>query len=231
MIVLPLESIALFLVCLADEERKDDDNTKTIRGKNVSAKIFGRSGKIMIVRVDDDEDDTKDMVDSVSDKKDNVDDRRDNDDREESIDKKDTVDKKNPIDDKDDKDDKDDFDNDNDKDDDFRDDDEDLLSFELDELKEVDADGDEVDDKHSVDSFDDVEFQLSHVRTASRFKGLAVISVNLSTHLQNLKANVGIMVYLFLEPGSVTFGNETFNVKAGTVKFNIEVWDRSNWSF
>lgn len=189
----------------------------------------------MIVRVDDDKDETKDTVDSVSDKKDNVDDRRDNDDREESTDKKDTVDKKNPIDDRDDKGDKDDVDNDNDKDDDFdddfRDDDEELLSFELDELKEIDADGNEVDDKHSVDSFDDVEFQLSHVRTASRFKNLAVVSVNLSTHLQNPKANLGIMVYLFLEPGIVTFGNETFNVKAGTVKFNIEVWDRNNRSF
>lgn len=171
----------------------------------------------MIVRVDEDKDDTEDTVDSVSNKKDNVDDREDYDDRKESKDKEDT----------DDKDDNDDFDNsdkdkDDDFDDDFRDDDQGLLSFELDELKEKDADGNEVDDKHCVDSFDDVEFQLSHVRTASRFKDLAVISVNLSTHLKT-KANLGIMVYLFLEPGIVTFGNETFNVNPGTVKFNIEV--------
>ena len=189
----------------------------------------------MIVRVDEDKDDTEDTVDSVSNKKDDVDDRGDNDDRKESKDKEDTDDKGSPLNDRDDKDDNDDVDNsDKDKDDyfddDFRDDDEGLLSFELDELKEKDADGNEVDDKHCVDSFDDVEFQLSHVRTASRFKDLAVISVNLSTHLKT-KANLGIMVYLFLEPGIVTFGNETFNVNPGTVKFNIEVWDRNNSPF
>ena len=67
---------ALFLVCLADEANtRDDSNTKTIHGKDVSARIQGRSGKIMIVRDDkDDKDDDKDGrdrdINRDSDKKD-----------------------------------------------------------------------------------------------------------------------------------------------------------------
>lgn len=215
----------LFHLCLADERNKgDDSNTKTIRGKDVSARIQGRSGKIMIVRSDeDDKDDGKDGqdrdMDSDSDSKGSKDDKdsADSKDSPDSDDKKDDDDKDRP-----DADDKDDKDDDKD-DDDFRDDNDDLLSFELDELKEKDSDGNEVDDKHSVDSFSDVNFQFSPVKKGSRFHGVSVINVNLTANLADPKTDLGIMVYLFLEAGSIRFGNETFSVQPGTVKFNIKV--------
>ena len=184
---------------------------KTIRGKDVSARIHGRSGKIQIVSSDtDDKDDDKDGKDRDTDSGDGPD---SNDDDKDSS-GKDTDD---------DKDDKDDDNDDDDDDDDFKDDNEDLLSFELDEIKEKDADGNEVDDKHSVDSFDDVNFQFSPVRKISKFQGVSVINVNLSSNLDGPKAKLGLMVYLFLEAGTVRFGNETFAVQPGTVKFNIKV--------
>ena len=185
---------------------------KTIRGKDVSARIHGRSGKIQIVRSDtDDEDDDKDGSGRDTNSGDSPDSHDDD---------KDSPDK-DGDDDKDDKD--DDNDDDDDDDDDFRDDNEDLLSFELDEIKEKDVDGNDVDDEHSVDSFDDVNFQFSPVRKSSKFQGLSVINVNLSSNLDGPKAKLGLIVYLFLEAGTVRFGNETFAVQPGTVKFNIKV--------
>lgn len=178
----------------------------------------------MIVRSDeDDKDDGKDGqdrdMDSDSDSKGSKDgkDSADSKDSPDSDDKKDDDDKDRP-----DADDKDDKDDDKD-DDDFRDDNDDLLSFELDELKEKDSDGNEVDDKHSVDSFSDVNFQFSPVKKGSRFHGVSVINVNLTANLADPKTDLGIMVYLFLEAGSIRFGNETFSVQPGTVKFNIKV--------
>jgi len=222
-------------VCLArpDETKRHDDkrNTKTIRGKDVSAKILGRSGKIMIVRSDkDDKDDGKDDkdhdMDKNSDGKDDVDSKDGVDSKDDGRDNKDSVDDKD-ADNKDDNDDANDKD-DNDDDDDFRDDNDDLLSFELDEIEEKDSDGNEVDDKHSVDSFSDVDFQFSRLNSNFKLQGVSTINVNLSTYLDDPKANLDIMVYLFRESGKITFGNETFAVQAGTVKFNIKI---SNWDF
>lgn len=135
---------------------------------------------------------------------------------------KDDTDDKDGKDDKDSNDDNDDK-NDDDDDEDFRDDNEDLLSFEIDEIEEKDSDGNEVDDKHSVKSFDDVEFTFGHVDRQSMFQGIPAIKLNLSTYLSNPKANLEIIVYLFRGAGSVNFGNETFAVQSGTVKFNIKV--------
>lgn len=202
----------MFLVaCFADEasNKKDDkDDRKTIHGSNVSARVLARSGKIMIVRNEkDDNDDKEGSTDVDSDSKDGKDGNNDD---------------KDDKDDKDSKDDNDDKDDDDD-DEDFRDDNEDLLSFELDEIKEKDSDGNEVDDKHSVKSFDDVEFTFGHVDRQSMFQRIPVITLNLSTYLSDPKANLEIIVYLFREAGSINFGNETFAVQSGTVKFNIKV--------
>ena len=201
----------MFLVaCFADEasNKKDDkDDRKTIHGSNVSARVLARSGKIMIVRNEkDDNDDKEGSTDVDSDSKDGKDGNNDD---------KDDKDEKDSNDDNDDKDD--------DDDEDFRDDNEDLLSFELDEIKEKDSDGNEVDDKHSVKSFDDVEFTFGHVDRQSMFQRIPVITLNLSTYLSDPKANLEIIVYLFREAGSINFGNETFAVQSGTVKFNIKV--------
>ena len=67
-------SKALFLmVCLADEVIKDDE-VKTIRGSDVSTRMLSRSGKIMMVRNDDDDDDNDDDNDDTDDDGDNDDD-------------------------------------------------------------------------------------------------------------------------------------------------------------
>ena len=99
-----------------------------------------------------------------------------------------------------------------------------MLTFELDDIKEKDDnDKDVADDKHSVDSFKDVQFQFSPVQTNDRSFGIPAINVNLTGRLEDTDANVQIMVYLFRQAGSITFGNETFQVQPGTVKFNIKV--------
>ena len=201
----------MFLVaCFADEVDKDNDDVKTIRGSNVSARILARSGKLMIVRNDDDDDDDKEdsKDDSDSDKDD---DKDDND--------KDDQDDQDSDDDNDDKDD----DDDDDDDEDFGDDNEDLLSFELDEIEEKDSQGNDVDDKHSVKSFDDVKFTFGLVDRQATFQGIPVIKMNYSAYLSDPDATLEIIVYLFRGAGTITFGNETFAVQSGTVKFNIKV--------
>ena len=221
-------------MCFADERgNKHDDNDEkiTIRGSNVSARILGRSGKIMVLRNEKDDDDDKDDKDN-----DNKDDRdgtdKDDKDDSDSKDDKDNRDGKDSRDDKDgsdgkddtddDKDDEDD-DDDDDDDEDFNDNNENLLTFELDEIEEKDADDNDVDDKHSVDSFDDVKFTFGKVNKKSTLNGIRVTTVSLSTNFDDQKASLEIIVYLFNEPGSVKFGNETFAVQSGTVKFNIKV--------
>lgn len=210
-------STALFFLCVADEVNKKDDNTKTIRDDDVKVKIHGASGKIKIARAEkDDKDDDKDGKDDDKDDKDSKD--TDTPDKTD-VEVKDSVEKKDSDSDKDDKDTDDDKD-----DDDFEDTNDDLLTFELDDIKEKDDnDKDVADDKHSVDSFKDVQFQFSPVQTNDRSFGIPAINVNLTGRLEDTDANVQIMVYLFRRAGSITFGNETFQVQPGTVKFNIKV--------
>lgn len=50
-----------------------------------------------------------------------------------------------------------------------------------------------------------------------------VINVRLSATLFGVNANLDIMLYLFLEDGNVTFGNEAFMAFNGSLKFNIQV--------
>ena len=106
-----------------------------------------------------------------------------------------------------------------------------MLTFELNEIEEKDADDNDVDDKHSVDSFDDVKFTFGKVNKKSTLNGIRVTTVNLSTYFDDQKASLEIIVYLFHEPGSVKFGNETFAVQSGTVKFNIKVSNRAAYDF
>lgn len=203
----------MFLVaCFADEaanKKDDNDDVKTIRGSNVSARVLARSGKIMIVRNekddDDDDDDEEDSKDDLDGKDDKDDDKGDKDDQDSG----------------DDNDDKDDDDDDDDED--FGDDNEDLLSFEVDEIEEKDSQGIEVDDKHSVKSFDNVKFTFGLVDRQANFQGIPVTKMNYSAYLPDPKATLEIIVYLFRRAGSINFGNETFSVQSGTVKFNIKV--------
>lgn len=101
------------------------------------------------------------------------------------------------------------------------------LTFEVDEIAEVDAQGSEVGKtgakKHSVKSLANQEFTFTKVDNVSYYQGVKVINVNLTAYLDGPNATLYVMVYLFLENGNVTFGNESFAVFKGTLKFNIKV--------
>lgn len=187
------------MVCLADEVIKDDE-VKTIRGSDVSTRMLSRSGKIMMVRNDDEDDDDND---------DNDDNDNDNDD----TDKNDDNDDDNDVDDED-----------------FSDSNEELLSFEVEKIEEKDADGMDVGklENHFVDSLDDVKFTFSQVDSQASLQGIPVINVNLSAFLDGQMATLDLIVYLFRRGGSITFGSETFAVQSGTVKFNIKVSVKSS---
>lgn len=48
-------------------------------------------------------------------------------------------------------------------------------------------------------------------------------NLNLTTFLSGPQARLELMVYVFLGDGIIHFGNETFRVQKGTMKFNIKV--------
>ncbi|KAL9988164.1 hypothetical protein ACROYT_G002572 [Oculina patagonica] len=109
---------------------------------------------------------------------------------------------------------------------------EDRLTFEVDAVKEVDLQGEAVGTtgaaKHSVNSLASQSFNFTKVDNVSYYQGIKVINVNLSAYLDGPQATLDILVFLFLESGNVTFGNESFAVYKGTLKFNIKIKD---WEF
>lgn len=104
---------------------------------------------------------------------------------------------------------------------------EDRLTFEVDEVQEIDSQGQVVGKtgpkKHAVNSLASQTFTFSKVGNVSYYQGIQVINVNLTATLAGPQATLDVMVFLFLESGNVTFGNESFSVFKGTLKFNIKV--------
>ena len=128
----------------------------------------------------------------------------------------------------------DDDDDDDDEDDeleDFSDDNEDVLTFQVDSLQEIDSQGRPVgmsgpsDIRHGLNSLaSQIEsFNFSALDNSSTYQGIPVKNVNLSVSLAGPQANLELMVMVFLGVGNVNFGNETFRVQSGTLKFNIKV--------
>ena len=128
----------------------------------------------------------------------------------------------------------DDDDDDDDEDDeveDFSDDNEDVLTFQVDSLQEIDSQGRPVgmsgpsDIRHGLNSLASQiqSFSFSALDNSSTYQGIPVKNVNLSVFLAGPQANLELMVMLFLGAGNVNFGNETFRVQSGTLKFNIKV--------
>ena len=101
------------------------------------------------------------------------------------------------------------------------------MTFEVASITEVDQNGTEVGktgaQKHALDTLATQQFTFSAVNNVSFFQGLKVINVTLTATLSGVNAKLDIMLYLFLEDGKVTFGNETFKVFSGSLKFNIQV--------
>ena len=114
---------------------------------------------------------------------------------------------------------------------DFSDDNEDVLTFQVDSLQEVDSLGIPVgvsgssDRTHGLNSLASQiqSFKFSALDNSSTYQNLPVKNVNLSVFLAGPQATLELMVMVFLRAGDVTFGNETFRVQSGTLKFNIKV--------
>lgn len=104
---------------------------------------------------------------------------------------------------------------------------EDRLTFEVDEIKEIDSQENPVGtsgpNKHTLNGLASVSKNFTKVDNVSYYQGIKVINVNLSAYLPGPKATLDVLVFLFLESGNVTFGNESFTVYKGTLKFNIKV--------
>ncbi|XP_078362016.1 skeletal aspartic acid-rich protein 1-like [Oculina patagonica] len=113
---------------------------------------------------------------------------------------------------------------------DFSEPNEDRLTFEVDEIKEIDLQGNVVGKigpkKHFVNTLASQMFLFS--KGDNLHQGIKVINVNLLAFLFGPQAALHILVFLFLESGNVTFGNESFFVYNGTLKFNIKITD---WEF
>lgn len=113
-------------------------------------------------------------------------------------------------------DDDDDDDDDEDEVEDF--DDDDALSFQVESLGEVDGNG------ISLGAIRPSEpFQFSPLMNATKYQNLTAKTITLTTTLPSVRTTLKLMVVLFLENGTITFGNETFKVLSGTMKFNIEI--------
>ena len=118
----------------------------------------------------------------------------------------------------------------NNTEDNFRDAIKNLLTFQVDNIAEIDGQGSEVGKtgtkKHVLNSLGSQQFTFSKVDNVSYYQGIDVItSVNLSAFLSGPQATLDIMVLLFLQlqEGNVTFGNESFAVFKGTFVINIKV--------
>ena len=128
-------------------------------------------------------------------------------------------------------DDDDDDDDDNDEVEDFSDDNEEVLTFQVDSLQEIDSAGTPVGmsgpsaRRHGLSSLaSQIEsFNFSTLDNSSTYQGIPVKNVNLTVALAGPQANLELMVMVFLGEGNVKFGNETFRVQSGTLKFNIKV--------
>ena len=118
----------------------------------------------------------------------------------------------------------------NNTEDNFRDAIKNLLTFQVDNIAEIDGQGSEVGKtgtkKHVLNSLGSQQFTFSKVDNVSYYQGIDVTtSVNLSAFLSGPQATLDIMVLLFLQlqEGNVTFGNESFAVFKGTFVINIKV--------
>ena len=101
------------------------------------------------------------------------------------------------------------------------------LTCEVASIGEVDASGNDVgrsgNAKHGVNSLASQTFSFSSVNKDAYYQGIKAVNVNQSSNLEGPSASMKIMIYLFLEDGNVTFGNESFAVFNGSLKFNIQV--------
>lgn len=107
------------------------------------------------------------------------------------------------------------------------------MTFQVDSVIEVDSNGEGVSNTgargHQFTTLANQDFTFSTPDNSSYFQGIKVVNINMTADLaKGVNAKLEIMLYIFLEDGNVTFGNESFKVYNGSLKFNIQL---SDWTF
>ena len=102
------------------------------------------------------------------------------------------------------------------------------MTFQVDSVIEVDSNGEGVSNTgargHQFTTLANQNFTFSTPDDSSYFQGIKVVNINMTADLaKGVNAKLEIMLYIFLEDGNVTFGNESFKVYNGSLKFNIQV--------
>lgn len=106
-------------------------------------------------------------------------------------------------------------------------DDADSLELSFVSLREITEAGEEVGQAaHKFDQFANQGFSFSEV-TSDKFEDIACKYMTMTTTLL-AESEFKVHVYVFTEQGTFTYNGETTSVKAGTVKFSIEI---SKWHF
>ena len=78
--------------------------------------------------------------------------------------------------------------------------------------------------KHGVRDLESKKFTFSALDNSTFYQGIPVKTINMTqSALTGQQGSLRLVIMVFLRAGSVTFGNETFKVQSGTMKFNIEV--------
>lgn len=82
--------------------------------------------------------------------------------------------------------------------------------------------------KHAFNSFANQNFTFT-VASVDKYQNIPVKNVKFESFIRGPDANLVVDVYIFKEKGQVrTSNNETIDVDAGTVKFDVNL---SNWTF
>lgn len=82
--------------------------------------------------------------------------------------------------------------------------------------------------KHSINTFAREQFSFTTSGNQSSYQGIAVKHVRFHATISGPGAMLVVDVYVFKAAGNITAGNETMEVKKGSVKFSIEI---SSWTF
>jgi len=104
------------------------------------------------------------------------------------------------------------------------------VTVEMDALREVDTEGNAVgtsgSEKHSIQTFASQDFTITYDENVT-FGGVSANKIAFESSVSTI-GNIRVLTYIMNEGGEVGEGNETFSVKRGDVKWNIELFD---WQF
>ncbi|KAL9963225.1 hypothetical protein ACROYT_G032403 [Oculina patagonica] len=95
------------------------------------------------------------------------------------------------------------------------------FTFEVDSVKQLGRNGSKV--GKDVNSLANQDFTFSALNRSGSYQGLRATSLNLKAYLKDPQAWLQLSLYIFCQAGNITFGDETFGVENGTLKFFIKV--------